>query len=330
MFPLASRLRPSVRRPARGFTLIELLVVIAIIAVLIALLLPAVQAAREAARRTQCTNNMKQLGIALHNYHDVIGSFPTSFWRNTKNTIGGPNDGTNRHSWIAMILPYIEQRSIYNAINFSTGAGGAINSTAYLSKISSLMCPSDPSPDQSIVTRTDTGVGVNSNSGPKLCYFGNFGDNYNDDKTFQPFTSLPYFRDNGFGENGTFTGVMSRSGGTTSLRDITDGSSTTFAAGESLYESCDWFTWGNPNGTTCGTQMTINYQRIKDHKKDANSLTDSNNWRVGFGFRSQHPGIVQFLFADAHVGAIKESINRNTYRWLSTRAGGEILSSDSY
>lgn len=269
---------------------------------------------------------MKQLGIALHNYHDVVGSFPASFWRNTANTL----DGTNRHSWIAMLLPYFEQKPLYDSINFSIGSGGPINSTSYLTVITALMCPSDPSPNQSSFPRFDNGVGVASNSGPKLCYLGCFGDNYNDDPTFLPFTSLPYTRDNGFGESGTFTGIMSRSGGTSSLRDITDGSSNTFAVGETLYESCDWFTWGNSNGTTAGTQMTINYKQIKDHNANPGSLTDSGNWRVGFGFRSQHAGIVQFLFADAHVTGIKETINRNTYRWLSTRAGGEILSADSY
>jgi len=229
-----------------------------------------------------------------------------------------------------MTLPYIEQAPLYSAINFSVGAGGAINSTAYLTPINGLMCPSDPSPTQTQIARWDTGVGVDGNSGPKLDYLGCFGDNHNDDPNWSPFSSLPFARENGFGEYGTFTGVMSRTGGTTSIRDITDGTSNTFAAGESLYETCKWFTWGNPNGTTCGTSMPINYKRITDHNDNAESATSDANWRVGFGFRSQHPGIVNFLFADAHVGAIKESINRDTYRWLSTRAGGEIISSDSY
>src|SRR5438046_1137324 len=118
MFKKCLKRRPSFRRI--GFTLIELLVVIAIIAVLIALLLPAVQAAREAARRSQCANNLKQLGIALHNYHDTVGSFSISFWRVQD---GRPTDGINRHSWIAMVLPYMEQTPIYNAINFSVGIG---------------------------------------------------------------------------------------------------------------------------------------------------------------------------------------------------------------
>src|SRR5262245_2845813 len=106
--------KSSSRRP--GFTLIELLVVIAIIAVLIALLLPAVQSAREAARRAQCSNNLKQLGIAVHNYHDVTGSFPTLLW-----ALPDPAFSYNvfRASFFQMILPYIEQQPVYNAINFS-------------------------------------------------------------------------------------------------------------------------------------------------------------------------------------------------------------------
>src|SRR5688572_12299435 len=115
--------RPSQRaglaRSARnpGFTLIELLVVISIIAVLIALLLPAVQAAREAARRAQCANNLKQLGIAIHGYHDLVGSFPTLLWNLPGNNTFAVN--TFRASFFQMILPHMEQSPVYNAINFS-------------------------------------------------------------------------------------------------------------------------------------------------------------------------------------------------------------------
>jgi prepilin-type N-terminal cleavage/methylation domain-containing protein/prepilin-type processing-associated H-X9-DG protein len=318
-----------------GFTLIELLVVIAIIAVLIALLLPAVQAAREAARRAQCVNNLKQLGIALHNYHDTVGSFPTSFWRNTRNTPGSTVlDGTNRHSWISMLLPNIEQTALYNAMNFTVGVGGTpgarINATAALTPINVLMCPSDPSPAQSAIPRVDQGVGPNNNSGPKLCYLGNFGDNHNDDNTVNPFPNLPFQRENGFGEWGTHTGIMCRSGGTVSIRDVTDGLSNTFAVGETLYESCDWFTWANPNGTTSGTSCPLCYMRITNHKASNSDPTDSGNWRYGFGFRSMHPGIVNFLFCDGRVSALKCSTSRVTYRALSTRNQGEIISSDAF
>src|SRR5262249_17336014 len=140
--------------PRSAFTLIELLVVIAIIGILIALLLPAVQAAREAARRSQCTNNLKQFGIALHNYHDTVGTFPTSFWR-TQNGPGGASTtpdwpGFHRASWITNILPYIEQTPVYNAVNFSVPMSynefDAIQSTALMSAINIFMCPSDPAP----------------------------------------------------------------------------------------------------------------------------------------------------------------------------------------
>src|SRR5262249_20380060 len=137
-----------------GFTLIELLVVIAIIAVLIALLLPAVQSAREAARRAQCSNNLKQLGIALHNYHDTVGSFPTNFWR-TQNGPGGASTtpdwpGYHRCSWFTMVLPFMEQGTVYNAVNFlvpiSYGMFDAIQSTALMTQINTFQCPSDPAP----------------------------------------------------------------------------------------------------------------------------------------------------------------------------------------
>ena len=130
----------SRQRSGRGFTLIELLVVIAIIAVLIALLLPAVQAAREAARRAQCTNNLKQLGLAVHNYHQQQNCLPA------ENMFLGPtNDlgwGWNA-SWAVFMLPNLEQQPLYNAYNFSVQADNGINTTVTFSAIPTMMCPSD-------------------------------------------------------------------------------------------------------------------------------------------------------------------------------------------
>lgn len=135
----------SVGSRRRGFTLIELLVVIAIIAVLIALLLPAVQQAREAARRTQCKNNLKQIGLALHNYHDTVGRFPMDAIR-TFQPQGTP--AARNFSWMTMILPYFDQAPLYNAINFSAPLWGqTVSSTGKeirSTMLTALNCPSDP------------------------------------------------------------------------------------------------------------------------------------------------------------------------------------------
>ena len=134
----------------RGFTLIELLVVIAIIAVLIALLLPAVQAVREAARRVQCTNNLKQFGLAIHNYHSANGVFPMGASLCYYNYGGGiPCTTWNNWSAHAMMLNYLEQGNLYNAVNFNMEGRGSdyassANATAYNAKIAAFLCPSDP------------------------------------------------------------------------------------------------------------------------------------------------------------------------------------------
>ena len=204
------------RNVRRGFTLIELLVVIAIIAVLIALLLPAVQAAREAARRAQCSNNLKQLGLAMHNYHTAVGSFPLG------GTIAYSDPGvqTSWGTWSAqsMMLPYLEQGPLYNAINFSWtnwyDVGYPINSTAWNTNVNAFICPSDGLTGQ-----------YNNNN-----YFGSIG-------------TTTDFQCGGVGPGAAYSSGSSCLGGssgifahfiTYSVANVTDGSSNTIAFSEGL------------------------------------------------------------------------------------------------
>ena len=212
------KLPQSVRRP-RGFTLIELLVVIAIIAVLIGLLLPAVQAAREAARRSQCVNNLKQLGLAMHNYESTVQSFPLScnagcIGSGCTNNVGGAWGSWSPQS---MLLPYLEQTPLYNSINFSMISQGSQdfsrygnvlwNSTGVRTRIAGFLCPSSPLP-----TNTTFGAPTPGNT-----YFGSTGAS--------------------FGFSGTWgagqpNGIFRYRGSAIAIRDVTDGTSNTVAFGE--------------------------------------------------------------------------------------------------
>ena len=169
-------------RPRRGFTLIELLVVIAIIAVLIALLLPAVQAAREAARRSQCVNNMKQMGLAIHNYHNIHNVFPMGVTSGMYDATLVYNAKQNM-SLHCLILPFIEQTNVYNAINFNWGCEDSntvlcylINSTAHTAQINTFVCPSDPNagrPDFNNTSNTNSYYGCVGTS----MFFSQIGTN---------------------------------------------------------------------------------------------------------------------------------------------------------
>jgi prepilin-type N-terminal cleavage/methylation domain-containing protein/prepilin-type processing-associated H-X9-DG protein len=329
-------------RHRSGFTLIELLVVIAIIAVLIALLLPAVQAAREAARRIQCVNNEKQIGLALHNYVDSFNVLPAA-----EMGFMGLNNGPN-YSAISMILPFMEQTTIFNAINFSQFdynpnvlPAADPNGTASVARVNSLMCPSD----------------TYSSSGAQLEVYGQ--TNYMADmgsgivwqsSLFAPNTALPM-------PNGVFYGNSA-----TRLAEITDGLSNTGFYGERIVGDSStgiispiadvFFDPGAPltpddamaqclalNIYNPANQLPmimgvpwIDGQHIPLH------VTTPNTRSCGFFIvnravmpaSSRHPGGTNMLFGDGSVKFMKDSISLQTYRALGTRNGGEVVSADSY
>jgi prepilin-type N-terminal cleavage/methylation domain-containing protein/prepilin-type processing-associated H-X9-DG protein len=358
----------------RGFTLIELLVVIAIISVLIALLLPAVQAAREAARRAQCTNNLKQIGLAMHNYIDSNNLFPPG----AISVADAPWTG-NGLCWRALTLPYMEGNTLYNAINTSLPAyadstfGGASMYTAWVVVPSQWLCPSDGQNGNGLLpvgTPTGQWSGSTSNTTPVnpatgqqvglvpvSNYCGSFGDNYASHYIALPWET-PYATNliagqprigwpGPWGVNQSSPGSPVAPGlrgmfdyfgaQTVTLQSVTDGLSNTILVGEVLpYQTADLNFW-NFNGSVAGTTIPINWN---SNTVNPSSSTCYNHWQdypVGCrfdydstGFKSQHPGGANFLFGDGSCHFLKASLNAMTYAALGSRAGGEVISSDSY
>jgi prepilin-type N-terminal cleavage/methylation domain-containing protein/prepilin-type processing-associated H-X9-DG protein len=348
------------RTSRRGFTLIELLVVISIIAVLIALLLPAVQAAREAARRAQCTNNLKQIGLAIHNYISQTDLFPPGALK------GGWGMTSNELSWRALILPQIEAGNQFNSINFSllpnTASAGPAFATVWYSTFSVFLCPSDgmgQSPNGFVPMGTATGTypvmysnapyPPGQTTGTQLVpvtnYMMSFGDNY----AVYPLSGAnpwesagtatapnPQIGHDGFwGTNnngGTMRGFSDYStGGTASIASVTDGMSNTLIVGEGLpAEDANNEMWGF-TGAACGVTIPINWKTTLTSPTDWGTTTWNSRFSYAArGFKSRHPGGTNFLFADGSVHFLKQSINRVTYCALGSRNGGEVISSDAY
>ena len=296
----------TMRSVRSGFTLVELLVVIAIIGILIALLLPAVQAAREAARRMQCSNNLKQIALALHNYHDTHNCFPpvgTTIW----------DTGTMEISWLYLILPYVEQTPVYDEMK---EAPNAYHATLSKQVAPVFLCPSDGKNEFDYINlaekwRTASYCAV---MGPGL-----------DDRNVGS-DSLPY------GYAATDGIIYWHSG--TKFGDIQDGTSGTLVAGERISDlrlwSKGWMDYANPavfQGKNVVWPMNTDPSVLcYRHDTKPGGCPDESQ-SMGFNnidFGSRHPGGAQFAFADGSVHFLSETINFETYQQLATRDGGEV------
>ena len=314
-------------RRRSGFTLIELLVVIAIIGVLIGLLLPAVQASREQARRSTCVNNLKQMGLSLANYATTHGGFPPGYvskWDAYQGKELGPGWG-----WGTMLLPELEQGSLYNAINFNLKIQAPDQQTVRSSLLSVHLCPSDQVAKTWTVTESETWIygGKIYTAGISLCdvpssnYVGVFG------------IAEPGVEGEGVFFRDSFVSYAS----------ITDGLSNTFSVGErseNLNAGRGQATWlgavpgatlwscapspYDPDGGVCrkedGSGMTLGHTGEGHGPGDPHG--DVNQ------FLSRHGRGAHFLFCDGHARYISGSINYPTYKALSTRAFGEVISGD--
>jgi prepilin-type N-terminal cleavage/methylation domain-containing protein/prepilin-type processing-associated H-X9-DG protein len=307
----------SIAAPRRGaFTLIELLVVIAIIGVLVGLLLPAVQAAREAARRSQCVNNMKQLGLALHNYEQIHRALPQGY---VSNSDKDGNDTGPGWGWATMVLPQFEQGPLFNAINFRLAIEAADNATSRMCVVNSFLCPSDTvSPSWWAVSRdAATGAPIRN-----ICQVA-------------PANYVGMY---GLGEPGPDgNGVFFRNS-MVALKDVTDGTSQTIFLGERSHRLGE-ATW--VGSVTNALMYPTDGDNIGRYVAESSSGMILGHAGEGAGpgdprsdvnqFYSLHSGRgVNFLFGDGHVAFLKATMDYKSYIALATRAGGEVVSADAY
>lgn len=293
----------EVMRNRKGFTLIELLVVIAIIGVLVALLLPAVQQAREAARRSQCKNNLKQIGLALHNYHETHRTFPPGYVYRP----GPMAENAAGFGWGALILPMVDLAPLHAQFNWNAPVWDIANEPARTRHLPVFLCPSDP---------VSSGAFVEMGSTPERyamgCYVGNFGP--------PDLDATQEKRD----------GIFSRNS-RTQASDVVDGLSNTLLIGERVNGP---FRTAGAHGVhvTYETTWCCAVREISDPTDDHGHMVLFQSGHVpneplsdDRDVSAPHIGLAQFLLGDGSVRAISENINLGVYQSLSTRAGGEVI-----
>jgi len=308
----------------RAFTLVELLVVIAIIGILIALLLPAVQSARESARRNQCTNNLKQIGLGCQNYHDTLKSFPPGYCT-TAAYVDGESDTTPGWGWSAFLLPYVELAPLRDRLIFTLPVEHPQNATGILVNIPIYRCPSDSDPQGGSFAVPDASGNPLAVVAPSS-YAGCNGNDLSD--VSDPIGNGVFYRNS-----------------RTKLSDIRDGTSSTILVGERAWANAQ-ATWTgaiqngyvlrgpynlNP-GTSTGTSPTL----VLAHGNLINTVTDTDGGLDDFS--SYHTTGANFVFADGSVRMIRSVLARNvngTYsadglilQGLATRAGHEVIPAD--
>jgi prepilin-type N-terminal cleavage/methylation domain-containing protein/prepilin-type processing-associated H-X9-DG protein len=301
-------------KPRGGFALIELLVVIAIVGVLGALILPAVQSAREAARRTRCANNLRQVGLGLAAYHEALGSLPMGL---VASPSGQPYATSPGWGWAALVLPQLEQRPLYDASNFSLPVESAANLTTRTARLSAYICPSD----------ADAGLFDVAGAGG----WGDLGE----------FATNSYAAC--FGAGGDVGEAPGRGNGLFSLNrvvryaQVRDGMGTTIAVGErgACLVRTPWT--GAPQGGVSridgdsgddwghdtlgrGAELVLAHADAVPPNAPGTGTSD---------FYSPHGDVVNFLFADGSVRPIRSTIDLILYRALCTRSGGEVVDADA-
>ena len=333
-----------------GFTLVELLVVIAIIGVLVALLLPAIQAAREAARRVQCQNQMRQIGIALQNYHDVKKQLPAGeFWYNTNPP--GQSASYSGWGWIPKILPQLEliqlhAQADYDREPLSPGSSGTANNRAVIkTEVPGLLCPSNPYRGETTENENYPALSNSQYQVAEVDYAANVGDYRNIGGTGD---GLPHTEDNDgdgspdwpqagnvFGPGSAQSppyppkyptrGVINRFGWGAKFKEIPDGLSNTFAVGECIGAWCLTQNLWTQSWST--TAQPINHMNPYYSASPQNWPTWIANpqWSDSIAFRSLHPGGAHFIMCDASVHFVNENIDHSSYRAMASRDGADII-----